>query len=189
MSRTQRVDPNETGKFTRPQIKKMDLSRLKQFGRVASARVPNILEEHPGSNGSLEIRIGEIPGAKKLLQKAMYASALEVALNKRAFSKKDEANAVNAARKWKNGEFIGTRRMRALVKGKAAPTLEELRAVYSALGEKTNTINSLAYLLRILHNTANPTQFDHKARAEDSAVVQAAKECLSILEKRYATLA
>jgi|GEM_PF-3883470 len=186
MSNTKRVDPRETGKFSKPPLRRTSLSRLKHFERMARSRHQGREDGGKRIGASLAVMMSEIPGARRILSKrSMYESAMELALGPKRFSKKAEEVAVNATRKWKAGEFIGTRRMRALVEGEAVPNLEEVRAVFSAVGEEEHSCSTLAYLVRILHNAANPHLINPEAE-KNTVVSRAAQECLGALEKTYA---
>lgn len=180
MGRTQRADPRETGKFSKPRIRKSEAPRIKQFERASGAGISKLNEGKNRGAASLGIPIGQIPGVKQIATRAMYCAALEVAKNQINYSSKDEASAVAAVRRWKRGQFIGTKRMQDLGTGFATPDLEEIRAIYSATGENTNTINSLAYLIKILMQAA---------RAEEQTVSKAAKECLHALGQKHSAKA
>ena len=174
MSRTQRVDPRDTGKFTRPQIKKVGLSGIRYFEKGVD---PNILTVREGRcvEGSLRTPLSQIPGAKQTIAKALYLTALELAQSTKEFSSKAHANALDVVRPWKSGKFIGIRRLKALEGGNVTPTLRELTAVYYAAGENKDNATLLAYMLRIL---------SHATKAENKEVAQAAKDCIESLSQQ-----
>ncbi len=174
MSRTERVDPRDTGKFRRPQIRKVVAPGIRQFEKGVEPTALSV--EGSGSTGStLRAPISQIPRIREQIAYALYSTALELAQSTKGFTPQMDKAALDVIKPWKTGKFIGLRRIKALESGQVAPSIREITAVYSAIGEIKTDASLLAYMLRILL---------HATKVENREIARAAKDCIDSLSQQ-----